>query len=332
MGMMRTGRILIAVTAMLALSASCVAGRDADRVSPATAPAPDVSQPAVPPSSPAASPTTSLGPDGPSPRPARPFVPPPNASLPATAAGLADALARATHALRDSTAAWVASGDSTTRRPPRALVLQALYEQRIYRGLMRNPGLTREVVARLPSDVRTRARLTTRAMATLISGVRPLPSAAGFRTGPPPPPGTLLAGFHEAQRRFGVPWEVLAAVMYVESKFGRARSDSAAGAQGPMQFLPSTWAAYGMGGHVDDPHDAILGAANFLHANGAPGDARDALFAYNHSERYVEGVLLLAERLRREPASFVALYAWQVFVVTVHGDVRLTGPGRHSGP
>jgi soluble lytic murein transglycosylase-like protein len=255
------------------------------------------------------------------------FAPSPDRPLPAGAGALAAALARITSGLRTSTSKWLADGDPTTRRPPRDLVLEALYEQRLYRDLMRNPALAKAVLARLPANVRTRARLTTEAMATLIAGVRPLPSAAGFRTGPPEPPGALLADFHEAGRRFGVPWEVLAAVMYVESKFGRARSDSTAGAQGPMQFLPSTWVAYGLGGNIDDPHDAILGAANFLHANGAPGDVRRALFAYNHSDRYVNAVLLLAERLRLEPASFTALYAWQVFVVTVHGDVRITGPG-----
>ena len=192
---------------------------------------------------------------------------------------------------------------------------------------MRDPALTGEVLSLLPPDVRTRARLTVSAMATLIAGVRPVTSAAGIMTGPPEPPGALLADFHEAEQRFGVPWEVLAGVMYVESKFGRALSASTVGAQGPMQFLPSTWAAYGLGGDIHDPHDAILGAANFLNANGAPGDERRALFAYNHSDRYVEAVLLLADRLRREPRSFDALYAWQVFVVTTRGDVRITGPG-----
>jgi len=192
---------------------------------------------------------------------------------------------------------------------------------------MRDPGLTNEVLALLPPDARTRARLTVTAMATLIAGVQPVASTAGFRTGPPEPPGALLADFHEAEQRFGVPWEVLAAVMYVESKFGRARSASTAGAQGPMQFLPSTWNQYGMGGNIDDPHDAILGAANFLRANGAPADGRRALYAYNHSDRYVDAVLDLADRLREEPRSYYPLYAWQVFVVTTHGDVQLTGPG-----
>jgi len=93
-----------------------------------------------------------------------------------------------------------------------------------------------------------------------------------------------------------------------------------------MQFLPSTWQAYGLGGNIDDPHDAVIGAANYLRANGAPGDERRALYAYNHSDRYVDAVLLLADRMRNEPRSVYALYAWQVFVVTTGGDIRITGP------
>jgi hypothetical protein len=331
----RIGRALVVVSTLLVVTPSCVARHDGDRVRPATAPSRAASPtPAVRSPRPSPAGTTSPATFPASPTPAGPgarFAPAPNSPIPTGAASLAATLARATHALRASTVAWLATGDPVDERPPGDLVLQALYEQRIYRDLMRNPALSRVVLTRLPGDVRTRARLTTGAMTTLIAGVRPLPSAAGFRTGPLEPPGALLADFHEAEQRFGVPWNVLAAVMYVESKFGRARSDSAAGAQGPMQFLPSTWAAYGLGGDIDDPHDAILGAANFLRANGAPGDVRRALFAYNHSDRYVTAVLLLAERLRHEPASFTALYAWQVFVVTVHGDVRITGPGLPAG-
>ena len=105
------------------------------------------------------------------------------------------------------------------------------------------------------------------------------------------PADRLLAYYREAERRFGVPWHVLAAVNFVETAFGKVRSRSTAGAQGPMQFLPATWRAYGLGGDVDDPRDAILGAANLLRSSGAPGDLRRALYAYNHSTLYVDAVL-----------------------------------------
>ncbi len=90
-----------------------------------------------------------------------------------------------------------------------------------------------------------------------------------------------------------------------------------------MQFIPSTWKAYGMGGDVHDPHDAILGAANYLHASGAPGDIHRALFAYNPADLYVDAVLRFAREMARDPLAYYALYNWQVFV----GDRRLTGPG-----
>ena len=114
----------------------------------------------------------------------------------------------------------------------------------------------------------------------------------------------------------------------VESGFGRLRNDSTAGAQGPMQFLPSTWRAYGMGGDVHDPHDAILGAANYLRASGAPRSYRRALYAYNPSGLYVSAVLRYARRMAASRRGYFNLYAWQVFVRTPSRDIRLTGPGR----
>jgi membrane-bound lytic murein transglycosylase B len=120
---------------------------------------------------------------------------------------------------------------------------------------------------------------------------------------------------------------VLAAVNLVESAYGRLRNTSTAGAQGPMQFIPSTWDAYGMGGDVRDPRDAILGAANYLSASGAPGDIRGALYAYNPSADYVNAVLAYAERIRRDPRAFFSYYAWQVYVRTTAGTRRITGPG-----
>ncbi len=121
---------------------------------------------------------------------------------------------------------------------------------------------------------------------------------------------------------------MLAAVNFVESAFGRLRNDSVAGAQGPMQFIPSTWAAFGMGGDVRDPHDAILGAANYLRSSGAPGDYRRALYAYNPSPLYVDSVRAYARRMARSPRAFYRFYSWQVYVRTTDGgERRLTGPG-----
>ena len=91
-----------------------------------------------------------------------------------------------------------------------------------------------------------------------------------------------------------------------------------------MQFIPSTWEAYGMGGDVNDPRDAILGAANYLSASGAPGDLTGALYAYNPSDLYVRAVLAYTERIRR--GAFLSYYSWQVFVRVPGGTRRITGP------
>jgi membrane-bound lytic murein transglycosylase B len=93
-----------------------------------------------------------------------------------------------------------------------------------------------------------------------------------------------------------------------------------------MQFLPATWRAYGLGGDVHDPHDAILGAANYLHANGAPGDVRRALRRYNDSPLYVDAVLRYAGRIARDRHAFLAYWAWPVYVRTATGTHRVTGP------
>jgi membrane-bound lytic murein transglycosylase B len=137
----------------------------------------------------------------------------------------------------------------------------------------------------------------------------------------------LLGYYREAQRRFGVPWNVLASVNFVETKFGKLRSASAAGAQGPMQFMPAIWQRYGLGGDIDDAHDAILGAANYLHASGAPGNLRLALHHYNPSRAYVDAVVRYARGIASDRTTFFALYSWQVFVKTPGGDRRVTGPG-----
>lgn len=308
------------VLAAVLLAPACSSGPPVPGAQPSPSEAtPSASASASPPPSP--SPSAS-----PAPEP-EPFVPPADAPLPRRAPRLAERLDEVTFALRESVASWVDSGKTTERRPPRRVTLQALYQQRIYRLLARRPDLAGRVTGRLERSLRREARANTAAGAKLRSLVTPLKPPVRLKTGPAEPAGLLLRYYRRAERRFGVEWEVLAAVNYVETKFGRVRSRSSAGAQGPMQFLPSTWDAYGLGGDVHDPRDAILGAANYLHASGAPADYRGALYAYNHSDAYVDAVLLYAQRMKRRPLAYYAYYSWQVFVITTKGDVRLTGPG-----
>jgi hypothetical protein len=228
---------------------------------------------------------------------------------------------------REAIDRWIEEGDPSTWPPPGDVELLALFQQRIYRTLARDPTLARRVLGRLPASVRWEAEANVSAVSALLATVRPVKSVHVIRTQRPEPAGVLLGWFREAEERFGVDWELLAAVMLVESRFGRVVSKSWAGAQGPMQFLPSTWEAYGLGGDVHDPHDAILGAANYLGSSGAPTNDRAALYAYNPLSTYVDAVSAYARVMRRDPSAYLAYYDWQVFVVTGAGDVRVTGPG-----
>jgi membrane-bound lytic murein transglycosylase B len=253
-------------------------------------------------------------------------LPAPDASLPRDPRALAADLVGTTARLRAEIARWTAKDDPTRGGPPHAVTLLALHQQSIYRLLTRSPVEARAVVQLLPADVAAEARDTLaarRALAAIPATPGPRPR---IRVGPAEPAGRLRAHYLEAQRRFGIHWSLLAAVNFVESAFGRLRNASAGGAQGPMQFIPETWRAYGLGGDIHDPHDAVLGAANYLRRSGAPGDVERALFAYNRSSAYVRAILLFAHRIRVDPRSFYAYYAWQVYVAGPHGPVRVTGP------
>jgi hypothetical protein len=250
--------------------------------------------------------------------------PGPAAPLPRDPAALARRLAETDRQLSRAIERWRSAGIHSYP-PPDEVTLWALHEQRVHLLLTARTALAARVVPLLPAPLAAHLRATFRARRGLGRITPPTPGR--YRTGPPEPAGRLLRYYREAQRRFGVPWPVLAAVNFVESAFGRMRNSSAAGALGPMQFIPSTWEAYGMGGDVDDPHDAILGAANYLHASGAPADLRGALFAYNPSPLYVRAVLAYAGRIRRDRHAFLSYYSWQVFVrVPGGGTRRITGP------
>lgn len=98
---------------------------------------------------------------------------------------------------------------------------------------------------------------------------------------------------------------ILASIHEVESGFrGSAHgASSSVGAQGPMQFMPPTWASYGVDANgdgkknIDDPEDAIFGAANYLKASGAP-NWQHAIMAYNHAQWYVDKVLAGSKKFK----------------------------------
>jgi hypothetical protein len=138
----------------------------------------------------------------------------------------------------------------------------------------------------------------------------------------PAPIEELLTYYREAESKFGVPWYFLASINLIETRMGRIRGDSSAGAQGPMQFIPSTWAAYGQG-DVNSYHDSILAAGRYLKAAGAPGDMAKAVLAYNHDTRYVSAVTGYAEAMHNDPAAYRGYYGWQVYYPTQDGPIHM---------
>ena len=122
-------------------------------------------------------------------------------------------------------------------------------------------------------------------------------------------PAELLPIYERAAARYrlgerGV--AVLAAINKIETGFGTNQGPSSAGALGWMQFMPATWAAYGVDADADgrrdpaDPDDAIHAAANYLRASGAPRSWYSAIFAYNHADWYLQDVLALADGYQGE--------------------------------
>jgi len=254
-------------------------------------------------------------------------APAPDEPLPRSPAALAERLEVVTADTNAAIEAWLASGDADAD-PPEEVLLGTLYQQRVARALARQPRLEAQVTAALPARLRPGVRDPARALRALFRLNGPPPARPRpIRVGAALSPDVLRSFYEEGQRRFGIPWHVLAAVNLVETNFNRNRNVSTAGAQGPMQFIPSTWRAYGMGGDIRDPHDAIIGAANYLRASGGRSNLHRALFAYNHSTLYVDAVLRLSARIRAAERNYVTLWSWQVFQRTPQGDRRLTGPG-----
>ena len=120
-------------------------------------------------------------------------------------------------------------------------------------------------------------------------------------------PPFLLPIYQAAGTAYGIPWQVLAAINEVETDYGRDLSVSSAGAEGWMQFLPAEWAQYGVDANGDgfkdpyNPADAIFTAARYLKAAGGDTDIRGAVYSYNHSQAYVDSVLLRAQLLGGTP-------------------------------
>jgi len=154
--------------------------------------------------------------------------------------------------------------------------------------------------------------------ASLLSDGSAAPAASPAATAKIPP--AMLALYQEAVATCpGLPWTILAAIGSIESDNGQSNlpgvhsGANAAGAEGPMQFEPKTFATYDEPvppGGINppspyDPMDAVFAAARLLCADGANGgaDLSGAVYAYNHSAAYVREVLALARTYAATPTT-----------------------------
>lgn len=307
---MRRRRLLgLAAATSLVVAACGSDGSDVERSSDATT---EVSEPAAPTTSaePDPAPTTEAE-DTAATTPAA--VPDATPDPAATPAELAERLTRAEDAVRDPAT------------PADQLDQAAFEQQMLYRQLARLPDWQAEVDALLPERYRAAAAANVAARNEFRSMHRTLSDALpAWRIVEPVPADELLSYYQAGEAEFGVPWEILAAVNLVETGMGRIRGVSVAGAQGPMQFMPATWAAFGDGGDVNDPRDAVMGAARYLaHNGGGRGEIDNALWNYNHSDRYVRGVKHYASVMEQDPNAYRGYHQWEIVYLSAMGDVWL---------
>lgn len=204
-----------------------------------------------------------------------------------------------------------------------ALTAAARREQAAYRAIGRHPDWDATIRPRIPPeflDVYDR-NVDARRQLTAMQHVKD--TLPAWRIEPPPPADELLGYYHAAEAETGVGWNYLAAINLVETRFGSIVGLSTAGAQGPMQFLPSTFATYGQGGDINSPRDSIMAAGRFLAANGFANDRDHAIYGYNHAHQYVEAVDQYAALIANDPAVFPTYHRWDVYYYTTAGDVLL---------
>ena len=226
-------------------------------------------------------------------------------------------------------AALLASVEAALRDPSTAqadLPDLGHQQQVIYRVLSKDAVRSAAVVAALPLRWRSVAErhLAARREFLRMSRGRGPSTLPAWRIIPPEPAEQLISHYKKAEAATGIEWEVLAAVNLVETGMGRIDGVSVANAQGPMQFLPTTWTEPGIGaGDIRDPHDAIQAAARYLVRRGGLKDIRRGLWGYNNSDYYGRAVLLYASLMKDDPRAYTGLYHWEIHFNADAGDLWL---------
>jgi soluble lytic murein transglycosylase-like protein len=205
------------------------------------------------------------------------------------------------------------------------LVDAARRQQVAYRTLARNPEWEAIARPRIPAPLLGiyDYNIDARHQLNVLLGDHPKDTLPAWRIDAPAPANELLGYYREAESATGVGWNYLAAINQIETTFGRVVGLSSAGAHGPMQFMPSTFAAYGGNGDIFSPHDSIIAAGRYLAANGFSQDPDHALFRYNNSDLYVRAVKDYAAVLASDPSAFAGYYRWDIYYRTTAGDVLL---------
>jgi hypothetical protein len=211
--------------------------------------------------------------------------------------------------------------DPSTPEP--ALTAAARRQQAAYRAIGRHSEWDAIIRPRIPPSLLEIYDLNVDARRQLYPMTEVKDTVPAWRIVPPAPADALLGYYREAEAASGVGWNYLAAINLIESRFGSIAGTSTAGAQGPMQFLPSTFEAYGDGGDIYSPRDSIMAAGRMLAANGFANDRDHAIFRYNNADRYVRAVNDYAAILAADPAAFAGYYRWDVYYRTTAGDILL---------
>lgn len=217
--------------------------------------------------------------------------------------------------------------DEQARRDPStaeaALVAAARRQQAAYRVIGRHPEWDAITRPRIPPSLLEVYDRNVDARRQLTAMAHVKDTLPAWRIEPPAPADELLGYYREAESASGVGWNYLAAINLIETRFGSIAGVSTAGAEGPMQFLPSTFAAYGEGGDIHSTRDSIMAAGRYLAANGFANDRDHAIYRYNSADEYVQAVNQYAAVLAADPAAFAGYYRWDVYYYTTAGDVLL---------
>lgn len=240
-------------------------------------------------------------------------APEPDDPLPTGPDAMADALTRAETAIRDPA---IGDGDAAA---------WGRHQQRLYRHLARNSEWAEGALAiddpllREAVEANWTARVN---LDALVASEEARAEVPAWRVVAPRPVDELLAYYRDGEAAWGISWSYLAAINLIETRMGRIEGLSSAGAVGPMQFLPTTWAECCQGDPTD-PADAIPGAARYLTIRGGPDDMDRAIWGYNNSDRYVAAVKAYASVLRANELAYRGYHAWEIYFRSTEGLLLL---------